>query len=137
MASSGMLRRVALVRTDVSEELSASIIRVTRIGELGTTLAVTSNRRMLRRNISLQEPRGVTSPKTPFLIVTAVKTLKCYFSVLFVGLKPAPNNKDVFNAEYIQQCKIKFEPPEHKKDIYIYIYFRFHKSKLASRPMRK
>jgi hypothetical protein len=39
-----MLRRVALVRTDVSEELSASIIRVTRIGELETTLAVTSNR---------------------------------------------------------------------------------------------
>jgi hypothetical protein len=49
MASSGMLRRVALVRTDVSEELSASFIRVTRIGELGTMLAVTSNRRMLRR----------------------------------------------------------------------------------------
>jgi hypothetical protein len=38
-----MLRRVALVRTDVSEELSASFIRVTRIGELGTTLAVTSS----------------------------------------------------------------------------------------------
>jgi hypothetical protein len=34
---------VVLVRTDVSEELSASFIRVTRIGELGTTLAVTSN----------------------------------------------------------------------------------------------
>jgi hypothetical protein len=45
-----MLRRVALVRTDVSEELSNSI-RATRIGELGTTLAVTSNRRMLRRNV--------------------------------------------------------------------------------------
>jgi hypothetical protein len=45
MASSGILRRVALVRTDVSEELSASFIRVTRIGELGTTLAVTSNGR--------------------------------------------------------------------------------------------
>jgi hypothetical protein len=43
MASSEMLRLVALVRTDVSAELSASIIRVTRIGELGTTLAVTSN----------------------------------------------------------------------------------------------
>jgi hypothetical protein len=39
MASSGMLRRVALVRIDVSEELSASFIRVTRIGELGTELA--------------------------------------------------------------------------------------------------
>jgi hypothetical protein len=38
-ASSGMLRRVALVRTSVSEELSASIIRVTRIDELGKMLA--------------------------------------------------------------------------------------------------
>jgi hypothetical protein len=42
-----MLRRVALVKTYVSEELSASIIRVTRIGELGITLAVTGNRRTL------------------------------------------------------------------------------------------
>jgi hypothetical protein len=43
-----MLRRMALVRTDVSEELSTSFIRVKRIGELGTTLSVTSNRRTLR-----------------------------------------------------------------------------------------
>jgi hypothetical protein len=35
MASSGMLRRVVHVRTDILEELDASIIRVTRIGELG------------------------------------------------------------------------------------------------------
>jgi 7,8-dihydro-6-hydroxymethylpterin-pyrophosphokinase len=60
-----MLRRVALVRTDVSEELSASFIRVTRIGELGT-LAITS--------WFLQEPHGITSQKTPFFIVTAMKT---------------------------------------------------------------
>jgi hypothetical protein len=50
MPSSGMLRRVALVRTAVSEKPRASIFRVTRICELGTTLAVTSNRRTLRRN---------------------------------------------------------------------------------------
>jgi hypothetical protein len=56
MASSGMLRRVALVRTDVSRELSASFIRVTRLGELGTTLAVTSNRRTLRRIAELVGP---------------------------------------------------------------------------------
>jgi hypothetical protein len=59
MASSGMLRRVALVRTDDSEELSASFIRVTRIGELGRTVAVTSNRRTLRRNSSL----GISSQR--------------------------------------------------------------------------
>jgi hypothetical protein len=53
-ASSGMLRRVALVRIDVTEELSASFIRVTRIGEIGTTLAVTSNRSKLQRNIDWQ-----------------------------------------------------------------------------------
>jgi hypothetical protein len=47
-----MLRRVVLVITDVSEELSSSFIRVTRIGELGT-LAVTSNGRALRRNTKL------------------------------------------------------------------------------------
>jgi hypothetical protein len=40
--SSGLLRRVALVRTDVS--------RVTKIGELGTTQAATSSRCTLRRN---------------------------------------------------------------------------------------
>jgi hypothetical protein len=49
IVSSGMLHRVDLVKTDVSEKLSPSIIRMTRIGELGT-LAVTSNRYTLRRN---------------------------------------------------------------------------------------
>jgi hypothetical protein len=35
----------------------------------------------------------------------------------FVELKPTPNNKDIFNVECIQQCKIKFEPHKHKSDI--------------------
>jgi hypothetical protein len=39
MPSFGMLRRVNLVITDISEELRASIIRVPRIGEIGTMFA--------------------------------------------------------------------------------------------------
>jgi hypothetical protein len=73
MASSGMLRRVALVKADVSEKLSPSFIRVRRTDELGTTLAVTSVQVPSNRRF-LQEPHGVTSQKTPFFIVTAVKT---------------------------------------------------------------
>jgi hypothetical protein len=49
MPSSGILRHVPLVRTEVSEERSASIIKVTKIGEIGTKIAVSSNRRTLRR----------------------------------------------------------------------------------------
>jgi hypothetical protein len=65
MTSSGMLRHVDLVRIDVSEEPSASFIRVTRIGELGTTLAVTSIVRRL-----LVTANGV--PGSP-IIVTLMK----------------------------------------------------------------
>jgi hypothetical protein len=53
MASSGMLRCLGLVRTYVSEDLSASMIRVPRIGELGKTLAVTSNRTLHSYHIQL------------------------------------------------------------------------------------
>jgi hypothetical protein len=83
-----MLRSVALVKTDVSKKRIVSIIRVTRIGELGTTLDLTSNSRTLRtdchpdeggarflRNVgSYKSHMPLTSQKTPFFIVTAVKT---------------------------------------------------------------
>jgi hypothetical protein len=59
MVCSGMLRRVALVRTDVSEEPGASFVSVTKIGELGATQAATSNRRTLRRKTKLVFLRSV------------------------------------------------------------------------------
>jgi hypothetical protein len=43
MPTSGILRRVALVRTEVAEDYIAFINSVKRISELGTMLAVTSN----------------------------------------------------------------------------------------------
>jgi DNA-binding TFAR19-related protein (PDSD5 family) len=49
MSFSEMLRRVALVRTDVTEECIAYIIRMIRIGELGKTLEITSNRNVIRK----------------------------------------------------------------------------------------
>jgi hypothetical protein len=63
-----MLRRVALVRTDVSEELSASFIRVTRINELGTTLAVISSVRQLLVTTSVV-------PSSPVLVILMKEAL--------------------------------------------------------------
>jgi hypothetical protein len=67
-----MLRRVALVITDVSEERIASNHRVESVGDLGLTLAVTSNRSTMRyvppKCRFLQEAHGVTSEKTAFFV---------------------------------------------------------------------
>jgi hypothetical protein len=65
MASSGMLGRVALVRTDVSEEPSASFIKVTGIGELGTTLAATRSmsRLLVAASVVPSSPIPVTLMK--------------------------------------------------------------------------
>jgi hypothetical protein len=64
IVSSGMLRHVTLARTYVSEELSASFIRVTRIGELGTTLALSSILRSVRRLLVTAS----VVPSSPILI---------------------------------------------------------------------
>jgi hypothetical protein len=66
MLSSGMLRPVALVSTDVSEECIVSIIRVKRIGALESVLAVTSNRSILRGNS--------TSPILVILMMEAIRS---------------------------------------------------------------
>jgi hypothetical protein len=98
-----MLRSVALVRTDISDEYIASITRVTRIGELRTS-AVASNRLFLYSMLQLlvtanivlsstilvtlmmevppkrrftQEPHAVTSQKTQFF--SSLDSLKYIF----------------------------------------------------------
>jgi hypothetical protein len=62
--SSGMLRRVALLRTDVSEELSASFIRVTRIDE-------TRNLRSVRRLLVAAS----VVPSSPILVTLMKEAL--------------------------------------------------------------
>jgi hypothetical protein len=62
-----MLRRVAVVRNEVSEELSASFIRVTRIGEMGRTIAVTSDWRTLRRNKNLKSYKILETKRNELL----------------------------------------------------------------------
>jgi hypothetical protein len=63
MASSGMSRRVAPLRTYVSEEFSSSFIRVTRIDELGTNLAVISL--VFLRRVRRLLVRAIVFPSSP------------------------------------------------------------------------
>jgi hypothetical protein len=71
MVSSGMLRLVAVVRTDVSEEPRTFFIRVTRIGELGTTLAANTNRRSVRRLLVADS----VVPSSPILVTQMKEVL--------------------------------------------------------------
>jgi hypothetical protein len=89
-----MLCRMALVRTDVSEELSAFIIRVTRIGELGTTEVLSSSEtsvltRVTRRNI----------PEDAILHSHRRENLKSYTLLLHPSGAGLPSNLPASVAE--------------------------------------
>jgi hypothetical protein len=85
MPSSGVLRRVAIVRTDVSGERSAFIIKVIRIGQLGTTLTVDSNQRTMRRNIMLVIANFV--PSSPILVILMMEGLRFSKTSVLTGTK--------------------------------------------------
>jgi hypothetical protein len=74
-----MLRRVALV-TNVSEERIASVIRGTKIGELGKMLAVASSRSTLRRNTMCSVRRLLVTanvvPSSPILVTMMMQALR-------------------------------------------------------------
>jgi hypothetical protein len=78
MASAGMLRRVALVRTDVSEELSTSFIRVKIIGELRTKLALTIDGCTLRRNTRRFLVTSSVVPTSPTLLALIMEALRSF-----------------------------------------------------------
>jgi hypothetical protein len=70
-----MLGSVTLVRTDVSEELSACFIRVKRISELGTMLAVTINRRTLLVHSKWLLVTATVVPSSPILVTLMKEAL--------------------------------------------------------------
>jgi hypothetical protein len=97
MVSSGMLRRVTLVRTDFSEEISASFIRVTRISEL---VVPSSPIRVTLMKVALisSETSALTRatrrniPEDTLLHSHRCENLKYYKN--FVALSPESNYTD-------------------------------------------
>jgi hypothetical protein len=72
-----MLRRVVLVSIHVSEERIVFIVRVTRIGELGTTLTATSSRGMLvfLRSV-LRFLVTANVPSSPILVTLMMEAIR-------------------------------------------------------------
>jgi hypothetical protein len=66
-----MLRRMALVRNDVSKGCVDSIIGVRRIGEVGT-LEVASNWSTLRRNTNYMEKINATDLRTRTSVASCI-----------------------------------------------------------------
>jgi hypothetical protein len=90
MLSSGMLRRVALVRTYLSEERSAYIIRATRFDKLGTTLAVIHSNIVFLRSVRRLLVRANVFLSSPNLVTMMMEALR--FSEISVFIRATRRN---------------------------------------------
>jgi hypothetical protein len=104
MASSGMLRHVSLVRTDVWEQCSASFIRVTKIRELETTLALISS---VRRSLVTT----IIVPSSTILVSLMMEALSCSDKVVLTRAtrRNTPEDGNLYKiVKYLENVKITF-----------------------------
>jgi hypothetical protein len=107
-----MLRRFALSRTDVSRELSASIIRATRICEIVKALAVISDRRTLRRTFPSSETSVLTRatvhhiPGNGILYSHRYINLKSYRVIMVVSIDS--NFRHLMDVDGLAQDRYKW-----------------------------
>jgi hypothetical protein len=103
LPSSGMWRRVALVRTDVSEERIASIIRMTRIGKLGTTLAVASN--VFLRSVRRLLVTANVVPSSPILVILIMEAIRSSETSVLTRATRCNNPQDsILQVSNFSQC---------------------------------
>jgi hypothetical protein len=98
MQSSGVIRRVARVGTEVSEECSASINKVTRIDELGTTLAVTVNLSTLQIVLNRNKLRLIVTakfvPSSLILVTLMIEAIRSSETSVFIRATRRNVSKD-------------------------------------------